>query len=267
MDRTDGEGGVIVEEKNILIITQTQGYLMLSLKEMFAKAGYQVLYAVPDIDKINKIESDICAVLVYGDESVIEKKAVLVYLKDWVAEHEIPVFATGSADELQEIMSAVGLHALRLTFTRPLHAKEMVHEIDRYLRKYGIGVRKKILVVDDSGAMLRNVKGWLEDHYQVILANSGAMAIKYLAVNRPDLILLDYEMPILDGRQMLEMIRAEKDFVDIPVIFLTSKDDKASVMQVMSLKPEGYLLKTLPPREIIKAVDDFFEKHKGVQNA
>ena len=44
-------------------------------------------------------------------------------------------------------------------------------------------------------------------------------------------------------------------------------DDKASVMQVMSLKPEGYLLKTLPPREIIQAVDDFFEKHKGVQHA
>lgn len=255
------------EDKNILIISQTQGYLMLSLKEMFADAGYHVIYMEPDIDRINKINEEICGMLIYGDEQVIEKKSVLVYLKDWIAEHEVPVFATGSTDELQEIITAVGLHALRLTFARPLHAKEMVREIDRYLVKYGLGVRKKILVVDDSGAMLRNVKGWLEDHYQVILANSGTMAIKYLAVNRPDLILLDYEMPILDGRQMLEMIRAEKDFADIPVIFLTSRDDKASVMQVMSLKPEGYLLKTLPPREIIKAVDDFFEKRKGDRNA
>ena len=120
--------------------------------------------------------------------------------------------------------------------------------------------KKTILVVDDSGAMLWNVKGWLEDKYQVILANSGAIAIKYLALNKPDLILLDYEMPIVDGRQVLEMIRAESDFADIPVIFLTSKSDRESVLKVMSLKPEGYLLKTMEPKEIIDKIDDFFEK-------
>ena len=119
-----------------------------------------------------------------------------------------------------------------------------------------------ILVVDASGAMLRNVKGWLEDRYQVILANSGAMAIKYLATNRPDLVLLDYEMPVVDGRQVLEMIRTETEFADVPVIFLTSKDDRESVMQVMALKPEGYLLKTMEPERIIAEVDAFFERQK-----
>ena len=47
--------------------------------------------------------------------------------------------------------------------------------------EFGKHNKKKILVIDDSGAMLRNVKSWLENKYQVILANSGAMAIKYLA--------------------------------------------------------------------------------------
>lgn len=117
-------------------------------------------------------------------------------------------------------------------------------------------------MVDDSGAVLRNVKSWLEDKYRVILANSGAMAIKYMATNRPDLVLLDYEMPICDGKQVLEMIRAEHDFEDIPVIFLTSKSDKDSVLSVSSLKPEGYLLKSLAPIQIIRAIDDFFEKQK-----
>ena len=82
-----------------------------------------------------------------------------------------------------------------------------------------------------------------------------------------DLVLLDYEMPIVDGKQVLGMIRAEKEFSDMPVIFLTSKDDKESVMQVMSLKPDGYLLKTLEPAKIIQAVDDFFEKQKGKMHA
>ena len=188
-------------------------------------------------------------------------------MKDWASEHETPLFITGSNDELQEIESFVGASLVRQKFTRPLNVNNMVDAIDHYVQKFGFQTKEKILVVDDSGAMLRNVKGWLEDHYQVVLANSGAMAIKYLATDRPDLVLLDYEMPIVDGKQVLGMIRAEKEFSDIPVIFLTSKDDKESVLQVMSLKPDGYLLKTLEPAKIIQAVDDFFEKQKGKNHA
>ena len=253
--------------KKILMITETQGYLMLSLKEKFEESGYFVTSVRADTDEISKTEEDICAILIYGDEQLVEKKSALIFVKDWAAEHEVSIFATGSNDELQEIESAIGSHMICEKFVRPLNVNNMVESIDRYVQKYGFQTKKKILVVDDSGAMLRNVKGWLEDRYQVILANSGAMAIKYLATDRPDLVLLDYEMPIVDGKQVLGMIRAEKEFSDMPVIFLTSKDDKESVMQVMSLKPDGYLLKTLEPAKIIQAVDDFFEKQKGKNHA
>ena len=253
--------------KKILIITETQGYLMLSLKEKFEEAGYFVTSVKADIDEISKTEDDICAILIYGDEQLIERKPALIFVKDWASEHETPLFITGSNDELQEIESFVGASLVRQKFTRPLNVNNMVDAIDHYVQKFGFQTKKKILVVDDSGAMLRNVKGWLEHHYQVVLPNSGAMAIKYLATDRPDLVLLDYEMPIVDGKQVLGMIRAEKEFSDIPVIFLTSKDDKESVLQVMSLKPDGYLLKTLEPAKIIQAVDDFFEKQKGKNHA
>ncbi len=118
--------------------------------------------------------------------------------------------------------------------------------------------------MDDSGPQLRTVKGWLEAKYSVFLANSGAMAIKYLALNRPDLILLDYEMPVLDGKQMLEVLRAEVDFADIPVVFLTKRDDPESIINVKELKPDGYLLKSQEPDVIIKAIDDFFERRKAL---
>ena len=62
--------------------------------------------------------------------------------------------------------------------TDELSKREITSE---YVDEFGKHNKKKILVVDDSGAMLRNVKSWLENKYQVILANSGAMAIKYLA--------------------------------------------------------------------------------------
>lgn len=252
--------------RKILIITETQGYLMLSVKEKLEEAGYMVENIKADIDEISKMQEKLSAVLIYGDETLAEKKQSLIYVKDWTAELDIPVFATGSSEELSDIEAVVGSQTIRQKFIRPINVNDLVSAIDTYVEKFGGDNKKKILVVDDSGAMLRNVKGWLEDHYQVILANSGAMAIKYLAMNRPDLVLLDYEMPIVDGKQVLEMIRAEKEFADMPVIFLTSKDDKESVMQVMALKPAGYLLKTLEPAQIVQAVDDFFERQKALQH-
>ena len=178
----------------------------------------------------------------------------------------MPIFVSGDPQELLEIQKDIPLHLIQKEFPRPINVNEVAEAIDSYLKIFGKQNKKKILVVDDSGAMLRNVKGWLDDKYQVILANSGAMAIKYLSTNRPDLVLLDYEMPIVDGKQVLGMIRSETEFSDIPVIFLTSKGDKESVMQVMDLKPDGYLLKTMPPEQIKKSVDTFFEKKKALRH-
>ena len=85
--------------------------------------------------------------------------------------------------------------------------------------------------------------------YDVSVAQSGLSAIRCLTLDRPDLILLDYEMPVCDGSQVLEMLRAEKEFADIPVIFLTGRRDRESMIKVMPLKPSGYLLKHSKPAD------------------
>ena len=59
------------------------------------------------------------------------------------------------------------------------------------------------------------------------------------------------------AKQVLEMIRSEEDFATLPVMFLTAKSDAKSVLDVKSLNPQGYLLKTMGPKEIVKAVDEF----------
>ena len=83
-----------------------------------------------------------------------------------------------------------------------------------------------------------------------------------------DLILLDYEMPITSGPQVMEMIKSEPNSNGIPIVFLTGRSDRESVMSVMKLKPQGYLLKTMDRSQIMKAVDGCFEnarveKHLG----
>ena len=113
-------------------------------------------------------------------------------------------------------------------------------------------------MVDDSGVVREAMKGLLEEDYQVTLAQSGFSAIRSIALDRPDLILLDYEMPVCDGKQVLEMIRSETDMADIPVIFLTGKVDKESIAKVLALKPAGYLSKVLKPMDIKKNIDEYF---------
>ena len=120
--------------------------------------------------------------------------------------------------------------------------------------------KRKILVVDDSAVICHAITKLLEPDYEVAQADSSVVAIRTVALNRPDLILLDYEMPVVNGKQTLEMLRWEKSFSDIPVIFLTGRNDPEIVKDLLSLKPAGYLLKSLKPTEIKKYIDAFFAK-------
>ena len=110
------------------------------------------------------------------------------------------------------------------------------------------------------------IMDWLKDVYRISLANSGMQAITWLANNRPDLILLDYEMPITSGPQVLEMIRSDVQTADIPVMFLTGKGDKDSIMRVLSLKPAGYLLKTIERKDLRENIVGFFAKQMMEQH-
>lgn len=246
----------------VVIITQAQSYLIMSLKEWFEKAEYEVRIVQADINAINQIDESISVILLYVDEKMRDEQQALNYIKDKSFEEDVPVFAIGDPNELAMVEKVISNNLIRRKFQRPINVSEVVNAITSFVKEHGKQNKKKILVVDDSGTMLRNVKGWLEESYQVTLANSGTMAIKYLATNRPDLVLLDYEMPVVDGRQVLEMIRSENEFSDIPVIFLTNKGDRDTIMKVMALKPQGYLLKSMEPEKIVESINNFFEELK-----
>ena len=143
----------------------------------------------------------------------------------------------------------------------PIEADNAIEEVERYLADREKEAQKpKVLVVDDSSTLREAMRALLETDYEVSLADSGVAAIRAITLDRPDLILLDYEMPVCDGRQTLEMLRSEQSFDSIPVIFLTGRDDPNVVRKLLSLKPAGYLLKYLKPAEIKKKIDDIFEK-------
>lgn len=103
--------------------------------------------------------------------------------------------------------------------------------------------REKIMIVDDSSLVLRNMKSMLEGKYDVFLAPSGEKALELIPKKHPDLVLLDYEMPGMDGKAVFEAMIEDDEMKTIPVIFLTSVAQREQVYGVLKFAPAGYILK------------------------
>lgn len=174
------------------------------------------------------------------------------------------LFNTGGAGYFSYCVIAP--HLLQEGVGTPLEAENALTEVEKYLSKRKeqreTNPKQKILVVDDSATIRQAMYSLLSQDYDVSLAESGVSAIRAITLDRPDLVLLDYEMPVCNGKQTLEMLRSEKSFIDIPVVFLTGRSDPEIVKKLLSLKPAGYLLKYLKPADIKSKIDSFLEQKK-----
>lgn len=107
------------------------------------------------------------------------------------------------------------------------------------------GEKKHILVVDDDRTILKMIKSALGDTYDVTAMINGVMVDKLLETKRVDLIILDYEMPIETGADIFRRVKKNPKAAHIPICFLTGVSEREKIMEVMSLKPHGYLLKPI----------------------
>lgn len=119
--------------------------------------------------------------------------------------------------------------------------------------------KKRILAVDDTAIVLTRILNTLRDEYKVITVNSGIRALKYLEQAKPDLILLDIQMPQKDGIETLQEIRAMKNREDIPVIMLTGVEDKEIVLKSAKLGIRDYVLKPFDSEDLLGRIRRIFE--------
>ena len=163
------------------------------------------------------------------------------------------VFLLGTQAEIDDagITGATGI-------AKPFNAAEVKAKLLSLSGNIG-DIQRTILLVDDDAVMIRTLREGLSTSYKVLPANSGANALKILSRAKPDLILLDYEMPEMNGPQVFEALRNNPDTAKIPVMFLTAKNDSQSIAKIETLKPEGHMMKTLPLREIKDMIQKFFD--------
>lgn len=116
--------------------------------------------------------------------------------------------------------------------------------------------RKKIVVIDDSKVQLRALSELMKNRYEVVTASTGRGGIDILKQDGADLVLLDYSMPGLDGKETLEILRSHEETKNIPVVFITGDDDKEDIVEALKLHPQGYLLKPVKPERLFQTIEE-----------
>lgn len=114
--------------------------------------------------------------------------------------------------------------------------------------------KKHILVVDDDSSVLKLLKGYLAERYDVATAISGKIALKFLETKKTDMVLLDYEMLVENGAEVLVKIRENQATANLPVVFLTGVTDKKKILEVLALKPQGYLTKPIDMEKLSSTI-------------
>lgn len=115
---------------------------------------------------------------------------------------------------------------------------------------------RKVLAVDDSSSIRKMVEFSLKSKgFQVTTAVDGQEALELLAKDKPDVIILDINMPRLDGFGFLKKIKAEAANAAIPVLMLSTEGQEADMETAASLGATHYIVKPFKPSELIAAIE------------
>ena len=254
---------VTVKTNRMLFIAEKESFIVRVLVKKVQDTGVECKFVPDSVNEINAAWNDATLVTLFMEDGVEPKSDVLHFLSDTMDEKGGQLILIGERAEIDSVTPQIPSDLIYKTFVRPVDNEEYAKTISEYYEKVDSGeFKKSILIVDDDPQYLSLVRQWLKDTYKVSMANSGLQAIKFLGKNKVDLILLDHEMPVTSGPQVLEMLRNDEETKNIPVMFLTGKSDKESVMAVVALKPEGYFLKNIQKDELLEKLQEFFILHK-----
>lgn len=120
---------------------------------------------------------------------------------------------------------------------------------------------RKVLVVDDEIHIVQVVAIKLRNNgFEVVTAENGAEALELVRSQHPDMVITDYQMPVMTGVELIENLRSDAEFVELPVIMLTARgfaieDDKKARLNVAAC-----LSKPFSPREVLQCVQDVLQQ-------
>jgi len=247
-----------------IIYVDDINYNLISVKSRL-KERYEIypaqsvikLYEILENFKPDLILLDINMPLMNGYDILKKLKADSKYA-------DIPVIFLTSRDDRESLYGGIKLGAVGYV-VKPFSDADLIEQIEI---QFNPEKKKRncpcIIYVDDVNYNLVTLKCRLEDHYTIYPSQSVASMFEIIDFVKPDLILLDINMPGVNGYDAIKKLKADSKYADIPVIFLTSRDDKESVSEGIKLGASGYVLKPFSDMDLIKQIDNQLNAKKGL---
>lgn len=243
----------------VLLICQENGIVSKGIEKNLNDAGFKVIIVPDKPEHILSHRLDADMMLYYPQGDMDHIRQISSHICELATDDRKILCLTGDPLDIEEAMKVCAKNRINAIYPRPVNMDKMVTEMRAFANmQKELNRTKTVLIIDDDIDFLTIMDRWLKGKYKADCARSGIDALHYLTRTKPDLILLDYEMPDLDGYEVMRRIRHDPDTYQIPIIFLTGKNDREDVMKILERKPDGYLLKTMSKETLLDSLDRFF---------
>lgn len=123
--------------------------------------------------------------------------------------------------------------------------------------------KRKVLIVDDEIESLLYYKTLLSDYYNVMALSSGKAALEYLLVDVPDIIILDYQMPLFNGKQLFQIIRTMDKMKSVPICFLSGTNDKDVILECAEIGSSGFITKGADISVVLGRIEEILNNQEA----
>jgi len=246
-----------------IVYVDDMNYSLISFKKGLSK--YYEVYLGESAPHFYKILENVTPDLIVLDVNMPDVDGYEI-IKDIKADErfsKIPVIFLTSNIDREDVVKGLSLGAADYVL-KPFNTEKLIESIENQFnpaktRKNHSGGSgsgsPSILVIDDIASMLRTIHHALHDKYDVSLLSKSEVVMDFLHNNRPELILLDYLMPVINGFELIPQIRALPDYKKTPIIIITTEGTLRNVSEAMSLGASDFIVKPFDPKELNFKVD------------
>ena len=253
-----------------IIYVDDVNYSLISVKNRLSK--YFDVYPAESSRKMFEILEHIAPDLILLDVNMpdVDGYETIKSLKANENYTNIPViFVTGNSDR-ESVVKGLSLGAADYLI-KPFTTTKLLEIIENHLKPQNLHYnhddedesnKPVILVVDDVTSMLRAIQHALGNRYKIYLLSKSEDAVDFLKSKKPDLILLDLLMPVLNGFDLIPIIKAMPEYKDTPIIIITTEGTQDHVNEAISLGAADFIVKPFKPKEL----NDKVAKHIRIAN-
>lgn len=242
-----GRPTVLVIDDDVEFLNIMKTYLQDIADVEIATGGKQAVQLAQEIS--------IDVILLDFEMPIMDGAKTLAHLRNLNSCINVPVVMVTGRNDRYAVMNslAMGIDGYLL---KPVSKELVISTVLDALQKKSIkGNKKTVVAIDDDMSYLKQINNFLKDSYHVIMINSAKLAVSYLSDHTPDLIILDYQIPLFNGVALMRIIQQNSLCQNIPFIILSGTLDQEVVEDFYPYKPAAVLAKPIEKKILLEQIE------------